>query len=208
MSLVHLANACSHLQNASLARLGLTSLPRTNQLHEVALQLQRSGYINSVTIGGPEPPPPSTLSPVLNHNAGPSGRGGGDISSHVVLPLERERMLNEGRGLEGYGGEGGEEGPAVTQANIASRRIWVGLKYYNNRPVLERMGLVSKPKRRVWMPFRDLECLIRGERMGYVKGIRAIGEAMFVSSDRGIMEIREAVDRRVGGMLLCRINHV
>lgn len=50
----------------------------------------------------------------------------------------------------------------------------------------------------------DLEGLCRGERRGYVKGLRGVGECLFVSTDRGIMEIRDCVERRVGGMLLCR----
>lgn len=103
---------------------------------------------------------------------------------------------------------GGTEVEPITQENVASRRLWVGLKYYNNRPVLEKMRLVSKPTRRVWMPVEDLEEILKGEKRGYIKGMRGIGEAMFVSTDRGIMEIRECVERRIGGMLLCRINSV
>jgi len=96
----------------------------------------------------------------------------------------------------------------VTQENISSRRLWVGLKYYNNRPVLEKMKLVSKPTRRVWMGVGDLEDLARGEKRGYVRGMRGVGEALFLTTDKGIMEIRECVERKVGGMLLCRINGV
>ncbi|KAL8718259.1 MAG: hypothetical protein Q9225_004578 [Loekoesia sp. 1 TL-2023] len=177
MSLVTLAHCCSHLQNASLARLGLTSIPSTNLLHTLMLQLQRSGYITSVTIGGPEPPPPSSLNPILD----PS-----DPSSQQQNPNE----------------------PAVTQANVSSRRLWVGLKYWNNEPVLQKMGMVSKPTRRVWMGFREIEALAKGDRSGYVKGLRGIGESMYVTTDRGMMELRECVERRTGGMLLCRVNRV
>lgn len=129
-------------------------------------------------------------------------------------PAARQEMLESGHIAWGArdvpeGSQWGEvdEG-VVTQENIASRRLWVGLKYFNNRPVLEKIKLVSKPKRRVWMPVLDLEQLARGERRGYVKGLRAVGEAMFVSTDQGIMEIRECTERRIGGMLLCRVNPV
>lgn len=101
-----------------------------------------------------------------------------------------------------------EEGPTVTQENVSSRRLWVGLKYYNSRPVLEKMKLVSKPTRRVWMSVLDLEGILKGEKRGYVKGMRGVGEAMFITTDRGIMEIRECVERKIGGMLLCRVNGV
>ncbi len=114
-----------------------------------------------------------------------------------------------GAGVEGEGeGEGGDVMEAITQENVASRRLWVGLKYYNGRPVLEKMRLVSKPTRRVWMSISDIAGLVKGERRGYVNGLRGIGESMFVTTDRGIMEARECVERRIGGMLLCRVNPV
>ncbi|KAI4097534.1 MAG: hypothetical protein LQ344_000267 [Seirophora lacunosa] len=180
MSLVNLAHCCSHLQNASHARLGLTSIPSTNLLHTLMLQLQKSGYITSVAIGGPTPPPPSSLNPVLDPSA--------DTSSSSP--------------------SSNDDQPAITQSNVASRRLWVGLKYWNNEPVLLKMGMVSKPTRRVWLGFRDIEALARGDRSGYVKGLRGIGESMYLTTDRGIMELREAVERRTGGMLLCRVNGV
>ncbi|KAL8999971.1 MAG: hypothetical protein Q9188_005770 [Gyalolechia gomerana] len=176
MSLVNLAHCCSHLQNASLARLGLTSIPSTNLLHTLMLQLQRSGYITSVTIGGPTPPPPSSLNPILD-------------------PSEPSSQLSPSE-------------PAITQANVSTRRLWVGLKYWNNEPVLQKMGMVSKPTRRIWVGFRELEALAKGRRSGYVRGLRGIGESMYVTTDRGLMELRECAERKTGGMLLCRINGV
>ncbi|KAL8654537.1 MAG: hypothetical protein Q9210_001448 [Variospora velana] len=180
MSLVNLAHCCSHLQNASLARLGLTSIPSTNLLHTLMLQLQKSGYITSVTIGGPTPPPPSSLNPILDPSADTSGSSPSSSNDQ----------------------------PAITQSNVSSRRLWVGLKYWNNEPVLHKMAMVSKPTRRVWLGFRDIEALARGNRSGYVKGLRGIGESMYLTTDRGIMEVREAVERKTGGMLLCRVNGV
>jgi len=132
--------------------------------------------------------------------------GGGHVS---WSSSEGDRRMLEGR--DGGGAGGGSSGTAVesvTQENISSRRLWVGLKYYNNRPVLEKMKLVSKPTRRVWMGVGDLEDLARGEKRGYVRGMRGVGEALFLTTDKGIMEIRECVERKVGGMLLCRINGV
>ncbi|MCJ1353616.1 MAG: hypothetical protein MMC33_003603 [Icmadophila ericetorum] len=167
MSLVNLAHVCSHLQNASKARLGLTSVPPSHLILTLALALQHHGYISSVALGGLTPPPPTLLST-------PS-------SSTTSTP------------------------PELTQTNIASRRLWLGLKYWDNKPVLSKMNLVSKPTRRIWMGREDLEGLAKGEKRGYVYGLREVGESLFVSTDRGIMEIREAVERGVGGMLLCRV---
>jgi ribosomal protein S8 len=161
MSLVNLANVCSHLQNASKARLGFTSIPLSNLHLNVSVALQTSGFISSVTRGGPNPPDFATL------------------SSYKPEP--------------------------VTQQNISSRRLWLGMKYWNNEPVLGSMQLVSKPTKRIWMSVEGLSQLVKGRHAGEVKGLTRPGECLFVSTDRGIMESRECVDRKVGGMLLCRV---
>lgn len=113
-----------------------------------------------------------------------------------------------GLGADDGGGDDDVVGETITQENVSSRRLWVGMKYYNGRPVLEKMRLVSKPTRRVWASVADIAGLVKGERKGYVNGLRGIGESMFVTTDRGIMEARECVERRIGGMLLCRVNPV
>lgn len=92
----------------------------------------------------------------------------------------------------------------TTQENVASRRLWLGLKYYDNEPVLSEMSLVSKPKQRVWMGVQDLNKIVKGESAGYVKGLRP-GECLFLGTDRGVFEVREAIERRIGGQLLCRV---
>ncbi|KAI9885450.1 MAG: hypothetical protein M1823_002756 [Watsoniomyces obsoletus] len=165
MSLVNLAHVCSHLQNASKARLGMTSVPSSNMIMSLMLSLQASGFLSVVIRGGPSPPiflSPTSIEP--------------------------------------------EEPPEpVTQANIASRRLWLGLKYWNNQPVLSQMSLVSKPTRRTWMDAEGLGEIIRGRSRSYVRGLTKPGECLFVTTDRGIMEARECVERKVGGMLLCRV---
>ncbi|CAL3970168.1 hypothetical protein PZA11_006448 [Diplocarpon coronariae] len=161
MSLVHLANVCSHLQNASKARLGLTSVPSTNMILTLTLALQQSGFLSSVTRGGLQPPPMD------------------DLSSYVP--------------------------ELVTQENISTRRLWLGMKYWNNEPVLSSLSMVSKPTKRVWMDVEGLGRVIRGREAGFVKGLTRPGECLFVSTDKGVLEARECVERRVGGMLLCRV---
>ena len=70
--------------------------------------------------------------------------------------------------------------------------------------MLAKLQMVSKPTRRVWLGVEELGRLARGDRSGYIKGLRQVGECMFVSTDRGVFELRECVDRKLGGMLLCR----
>ena len=55
------------------------------------------------------------------------------------------------------------------------------------------------------MDVDGLSRIIRGREAGYVKGLTRPGESMFVTTDKGILEARECVERKVGGMLLCRV---
>lgn len=67
------------------------------------------------------------------------------------------------------------------------------------------MKMVSKPTKRIWMDVEGLEKLVRGRKEGTVDGLKKIGECIFVSTDRGVLEARECVERKVGGMVLCRV---
>jgi ribosomal protein S8 len=156
MSLVSLSHLCSHIQNASRARLTTTSAPYTTLHLALLLHLQASGFVSSVTLGTRTTP----------HDPAP-----------------------------------------ITQSNISTRRLWLGLKYHpsSNEPVISKMSMVSKPTKRIWMGSEGLGRVVRGRDEGFVKGMRSPGECLFVSTDRGVLEAREAARRRVGGMVLCRI---
>lgn len=169
MSLVNLAHVCSHIQNVSKARLGLTSIPDSKLHLNLMLALQNQGFISTVVRGGTQPPPAHNL---LGH---PSSN-------------------NEGAEVE-----------TVTRQNIATRRLWLGMKYWRSEPVLEKMQMVSKPTRRIWMDTEGLKKLVLGKDSGYVKGLTRPGECLFVSTDKGIFEARECVERKIGGQILCRV---
>ncbi|KAF8453133.1 ribosomal protein S8 [Terfezia claveryi] len=155
MSLVLLSDFCSHLQNATCARLSQTSIRSTRQLLLISLLLQSSGLISSVTRGNIQGPD-ETYTP-------------------------------------------------TTQANIATRRLWLGLKYYDNQPVMSKLQMVSKPTKRVYMGVPGLKKLVMGRDAEYMRGLRP-GEVLVMCTDRGIMEAREAVKRLIGGQLLCRVS--
>ncbi|KAK3335966.1 ribosomal protein S8 [Cercophora scortea] len=161
MGVNSVTNACAHLQNASRARLGLTSLPNNKYNLRLALALHRAGFVNSVTRAGPHPPPPEAL-----------------------LTFEPE---------------------PVTNTNVATRRLWLGLKYWNNEPVMKKVTPVSKPSRLVTATLDELSRVSRGFPAGHLKGLN-LGECMFLSTDRGVLEVREALERKVGGLVLCRVS--
>lgn len=65
--------------------------------------------------------------------------------------------------------------------------------------------MISKPTKRVWMNTEGLERIVVGKESEYVKGLTRPGECIFVTTDRGVLEARECVEKKVGGMLLCRV---
>ncbi len=142
MGIQSIVHTCSHLQNATRARLGLTSIPNQKYNLALALALHRAGFISSVTRAGPTPPPPEAL-----------------------LSLETE---------------------PVTRANVATRRLWLGLKYWNNEPVMRNLHPVSRPSKHVTLKLDDLERVPRGFPAGHVKGLN-LGESLFLSTDRLVL---------------------
>ncbi|RYO86057.1 hypothetical protein DL766_003650 [Monosporascus sp. MC13-8B] len=162
MPIANVVNMCSHLQNASKARLGLTSVPHTKYNLRVALALHRAGFLSFVTRGGPRPPDPAA------------------IAAH--------------------------EPEDLTTANVARQRLWLGLKYSGatGDPVMGTVTSITKPKRPITADLRALEKLVRGFDASRQRGLD-LGEAMIVGTDRGVLESREAVQKRVGGLLLCRV---
>ncbi|OLL25012.1 37S ribosomal protein S8, mitochondrial [Neolecta irregularis DAH-3] len=96
-----------------------------------------------------------------------------------------------------------QEYTPTTQENVATRRIWLGLKYREMHPVIGKMGIVSKPGRRMWMSAEELKRLVIGKRVGTIHYLQP-GEILVVSTDKGILEARDAIRLRVGGEPLCR----
>jgi ribosomal protein S8 len=169
MSLNHLAHMCSHLNNVTKARLGLTSIVNSKMHLSLILAMQQQGLIGSVVRGGKLPPPP-----------------------HLILG-------------QPTGSSGFVEVEPISQENVASRRLWLGLKYWQSEPVLGKLTPVSKPKRRINIDLPGLRSVIRGSRSGPVEGLRSPGECLFLATDQGVMEARQCVEKKVGGLVLCRV---
>ncbi|KAI8324049.1 30S ribosomal protein S8 [Martensiomyces pterosporus] len=93
----------------------------------------------------------------------------------------------------------------TTNLNVAERRLWLSLKYYQDQPVLRKMNCISKPSRRISCNSNQLQMLASGQSWSIVKGIIP-GEIMVVSTTRGVMEIQDAVKTGLGGTLLARAN--
>ena len=70
--------------------------------------------------------------------------------------------------------------------------------------MLKELKPISKPSRLVTASLEELNRVARGFPAGYMKGLQ-LGECMFVGTDRGVLEVREAVERKVGGLVLCKV---
>lgn len=93
----------------------------------------------------------------------------------------------------------------VTQSNVSSRRLWLGLKYWQNEPVMGKLIPVSKPTRKVNLDIPGIRSVHRGDRSDMVEGLRSPGELLFMLTNLGLMESRQCLERNVGGMVLCRM---
>lgn len=93
----------------------------------------------------------------------------------------------------------------TTPANVARRRIWLGLKYRDNEPVLNKVRAISKPSMKIWVKKSELEDILAGRKTKHV-GTAERAEVFILSTDKGITDAVEAVRNNIGGQLLVRAN--
>ncbi|CDO94161.1 unnamed protein product [Kluyveromyces dobzhanskii CBS 2104] len=104
---------------------------------------------------------------------------------------------------------GSTKGPDVTPVdvtpdNISTRKLWLGLKYRENKPVISSCRLISKPNLRINLDAQDLKKLCSGNSIRLIKPL-APGELILVKSGTEIMDINDAIAKKLGGEVLCRI---
>ena len=110
-------------------------------------------------------------------------------------------------GLPAPGRARGPDRPAPKLPRSAAERriwLWAWASTGRTRRCWSRMNVVSKPSRPIKVSFADIQRLVRGFRAGYVDGLKNPGECLFVQTELGILESRECLERRVGGLALCR----
>ncbi len=107
--------------------------------------------------------------------------------SQVALPSSKlkiavAKVLTEEGYLSAYRVEGDEKPTLI-----------LDLKYYQNKPVIERVKRVSRPGLRVYSGHDDMPQSLGG--LGVV----------VVSTSKGVMSDRKARELRVGGEVLCLV---
>ena len=107
---------------------------------------------------------------------------------------------------------GGYSGPdplgaiqPATSENISSRRLWLGLKYYENKGVLTKCEVMSRTNRPLWLNLKQIDDMLHGRRVLTVRGLN-YGECMFIGTSQGVFEARDAIRRKLGGEALCRVS--
>lgn len=94
----------------------------------------------------------------------------------------------------------------ATPDNIATRRLWLTMKYRGSKPVLSKLALISKPNRRLHASAEELRAFANGQQVRKVKPLMP-GEVVFVrpSGSDEIVNLHDAVKRDLSGELLCRV---
>lgn len=93
----------------------------------------------------------------------------------------------------------------VTPDNVATRRLWLGLKYRENRPVIRDISLILTPGRRVNLTEEEVKALSSGLRVRFIKPLQP-AELMFIKTEsKQILEIQEAAKQNQKGLALYRV---
>ncbi|KAI8066653.1 30S ribosomal protein S8 [Gongronella butleri] len=93
---------------------------------------------------------------------------------------------------------------ATTPSNVATRRLWLTLKYKENEPALRHMDLVSKPSKKITYTVNEMKHLASGRRAKFVSPLQP-GEIAIMNTNRGVLNLRDAINENVGGEILCRV---
>lgn len=105
------------------------------------------------------------------------------VLPHSNIKSEILRVLLEEGFIESY----------ESKVDGMKKDLQVKLKYYQGRPVIERINRVSKPALRIYRPCRELP-QVRG----------GLGIAI-ISTPKGVMTDRSARSQNVGGEVLCTV---
>ncbi|KAJ3091140.1 hypothetical protein HK102_001554 [Quaeritorhiza haematococci] len=105
---------------------------------------------------------------------------------------------------------GDERGPFLhgtyvpaTPSNIGRRRLWLDLKYREGLPALSEMNIVSKPSRRVYASVEELKAVAAARNASTLLKAQKVGQITIINSPYGIVELKDALAKNVGGEVLC-----
>lgn len=126
------------------------------------------------------------------------------LNLQIALGLYREGFLSGVQRGDIYGPDAVYT--ETTPENVASRRLWLELKYRKNQPVLKNLKLVSKPSRRMVLSTEELRQLQLGNKVKFINPPK-IGEAILIKTsgkESEIIDLNEACRRFLGGEVVLR----
>ncbi|KAI8903577.1 ribosomal protein S8 [Gorgonomyces haynaldii] len=91
----------------------------------------------------------------------------------------------------------------VTLFNRADARLWVDLKYRHGESVLKQMRTISKPSRRIYASANELRAIASAKEASSLLKAQKVGQITIVKTPIGIVEMKEAIQKSVGGEVLC-----
>lgn len=97
-----------------------------------------------------------------------------------------------------------DQHPPLTSSNLTQRKLWLELKYRHGQPVLTELRCVSKPSRKVFASALELQAFAAAAgRMGGKLGNQHMGQVTILNTVFGIIDLKEALKKDVGGEVLC-----
>jgi small subunit ribosomal protein S8 len=90
----------------------------------------------------------------------------------------------------------------ITPDNVHSRRIWLDLKYRQGEPAMSEFKIISKPSRRIFATVQELQALGAARRVTSLIKRRVLGQITILDTPLGIVELNDALRKRVGGEVL------
>ncbi|KAJ3243211.1 hypothetical protein HDU78_000745 [Chytriomyces hyalinus] len=91
----------------------------------------------------------------------------------------------------------------ITPDNLSRRRIWLDLKYSQGEPVLADMRAISKPSRRVFASAQELKMVAAARKASPLLKGAQVGQVTILKTVYGIIELKDALKKNVGGEVLC-----
>jgi small subunit ribosomal protein S8 len=93
----------------------------------------------------------------------------------------------------------------LTNLNVSKRRIWIDLKYRKGEPAINKMGIISKPSRRVFASPEELVSIAGLRSSNPLLKNQTLGQVTILNTPYGIIELKEALKKQVGGEVLCYV---
>ncbi|RCK67500.1 37S ribosomal protein S8, mitochondrial [Candida viswanathii] len=133
--------------------------------------------------------------------------------SKTSVPYNRTNLLASmalyQQGFIGGVTTGSTKGPdrvpvIATPDNIASRRLWLDLKYRNNLPVINEIEMISTPKRWINLSKEEVKALASGLKVRHLQPLQP-AECIFIDSAKELLEVQDAAKIGVHGRAMFRV---